>query len=103
MGEDDKYDDLAARVKLAVRQLNGTLDYEGADKDSELIAEVAIKGDGHIFCFSPGKKSLVKVSRGIKGYIIDTVKDRYDKYLVYTWDGYLVEIYENELIFTGFD
>jgi hypothetical protein len=103
MGEDDNYDELAARIKLAVRQLNGTLDHEGVDKDSELIPEIAIKGTGHIFCFSPGKKRFVKVSRGIKGYIINTVKDTLNKYLIYTWDGYLVEIYEDELIFTGFD
>ena len=103
MGEDDNYDELAARIKLAVRQLNGTLDHEGVDKDSELIPEIAIKGTGHIFCFSPGKKRLVKVSRGIKGYIINTINGTLNKHLVYTWDGYLVEIYEDELIFTGFD
>ena len=49
MGEDDKYDELAARIKIAVKQLNGTLDHEGVDKDCELIPEVAIKGTGHIF------------------------------------------------------
>tara|TARA_B100000214_G_scaffold373810_1_gene354953 strand:+ start:1934 stop:2245 length:312 start_codon:yes stop_codon:yes gene_type:complete len=103
MGEDDNYDELAARIKLAVKQLNGTLDHEGVDKDCELIPEIAIKGTGHIFCFSPGKKRFVKISRGIKGYIINAVENTIDKYLVYTWDGYLVEIYENELIFTGFD
>ena len=103
MGEDDNYDELAARIKLAVKQLNGTLDHEGVDKDSELIPEIAIKGTGYLFCFSPGKKRFVKISRGIKGYIINSVENTLDKYLVYTWDGYLVEIYENELIFTGFD
>jgi|TARA_R110000824_G_scaffold299973_1_gene488042 hypothetical protein len=103
MSEDDKYDELAARIKLAVRQLNGTLDHEGVDKTSELIPEVAIKGTGYLFCLSPGKKRFVKISRGIKGYIIDTVNNALNKYLVYTWDGYLVEIYEEELIFTGFD
>ena len=103
MDSDQSYDDLAERIKLAVRQLNGTLDYTGVDKDSELIPEVAIRGTGSIFCLSPGKKQFVKVSRGIKGYIIDTVKNNIEKYLVYTWDGYLVEIYREELIFTGFD
>ena len=103
MSENDNYDKLAERIKLAVRQLNGTLDHEGVDKESELIPEVAIKGTGYIFCFSPGKKRFVRVSRGIKGYIINTVEDTLNKYLVYTWDGYLVEIYEDELIFTGFD
>ena len=53
MSENDNYDELAERIKLAVRQLNGTLDYEGVDKDSELIPEVAIRGTGYIFCFSP--------------------------------------------------
>ncbi len=103
MSEDSDYDKLAERVKLAVRQLNGTLDYDGIDKDSELIPEVSIKGTGYIFCFSPSKKTFIKVSRGIKGYIIKPVTNAIDKYLVYTWDGYLVEIYDEELIFTGFD
>ena len=103
MSENDEYDKLSEKVKLAVRQLNGTLDYDGVDKDSELIPEVSIKGTGHIFCFSPGKKNFIKISRGIKGYIIKPVTGKLDKYLVYTWDGYLVEIYDDELIYTGFD
>jgi|TARA_B100000287_G_scaffold393029_1_gene405914 hypothetical protein len=103
MSQNDDYDELAEKIKLAVRQLNGTLDYEGVDRESQLIPEVAISGTGHIFCFSPGKKSFVKISRGIKGYIIKTVEGTLDKYLVYTWDGYLVEIDDSELIFTGFD
>tara|TARA_R100000149_G_C5812524_1_gene95204 strand:+ start:254 stop:574 length:321 start_codon:yes stop_codon:yes gene_type:complete len=103
--DDEKYDTLAARIKLVTRQLNGTLDYDGEDKDSELIPEIAIKGTGYMFCFEPSKKRLVKISRGIKGYIIDTLDNNKDmiEYLVYTWDGYLVQIGEEELIFTGFD
>ena len=62
MGEDDNYDELAARIKLAVKQLNVTLDHEGVDKDSELIPEIAIKGTVYIFCFSPGKKRFVKIA-----------------------------------------
>ena len=103
--DDEKYDILAERIKLATRQLNGTLDYTDKDKDSELIPEVGIKGTGHMFCFEPSKKRLVKISRGIKAYIIDTLEHNKDmiRYLVYTWDGHLVHIDEDELIFTGFD
>ena len=33
MSQNDDYDELAEKIKLAVRQLNGTLDYEGVDRE----------------------------------------------------------------------
>ena len=45
-------------------------------------------------------KSFVKIERGQKALIIE---DREETYLVYTFDGFLVQIDKDEIIHTGFD
>ena len=97
--------DLISRIKLAAMQLNGKIPYKEQEEIDkiELLPEVAIKGTGIKFCFSPGKRRFVKICRGQKAYIIDDMINNPDKCLVYTWDGFLVEIEFDELSETGFD
>ena len=94
-------------IKLAIKQINGIPDELDEDgKEIELIPEIAIgNGDGarYIHCYSPGKKRFIKISTGQKGYIIDQMEDNEDKFLVYTYDGHLVELPIKEIFFTGFD
>tara|TARA_R110000782_G_scaffold165692_2_gene257651 strand:- start:1350 stop:1673 length:324 start_codon:yes stop_codon:yes gene_type:complete len=103
--DDDSLDDLKNRIKLAVEQLNGKIPYKTQEEIDKivLLPEVAIKGQGYIFCFSPSKKGFIRVLRGQKAYIIDEMPDKPEKCFVYTWDGFLVEIEQEELFFTGFD
>tara|TARA_B100000886_G_C20384958_1_gene475612 strand:+ start:996 stop:1310 length:315 start_codon:yes stop_codon:yes gene_type:complete len=91
---------LKERIKLAIEQLNGKIPYKTQEElDSiELLPEYAIKGTGYMYCFAPGKKRFVRICRGQKVYIIDDVLESSDKYLVYTWDGFLVEIEIEELL-----
>jgi hypothetical protein len=102
---DDSLDELKNRIKLAVEQLNGKIPYKTQEEIDKivLLPEVAIRGNGYIFCFSPSKRSFIKVIRGQKAYIIDEMPDKPDKCFVYTWDGFLVEIEQKELLSTGFD
>ncbi len=104
MSEED-LDEKKRRVALAIEQLNGKIPYktqEELDK-IELLPEYSIKGTGYIFCFSSSKRRFIKVCRGQKAFIIDELNSNPDKYLVYTWDGFLVEIEIDELRKTGFD
>tara|TARA_Y100001973_G_C5021494_1_gene243370 strand:- start:240 stop:566 length:327 start_codon:yes stop_codon:yes gene_type:complete len=94
------YSDLKDRVKLAVEQLNGKIPYKTQEEldNIVLLPEFAIKGKGYKYCFSPGKKRFVRVCRGQKAYIIDEMPENLEKCLVYTWDGFLVEIEVDELL-----
>jgi len=100
-------EEASRKIKLVIKQINGLPDeIDENGNEIELIPEIAI-GSGvkayHIHCYSPGKKRFIKISSGQKGYIIDEMQDNDEKYLVYTYDGHLVEISEKEIHFTGFD
>lgn len=100
-------EEASRKIKLVIKQINGIPDeIDENGNETELIPEIAI-GSGtesyYIHCYSPGKKRFIKISSGQKGYIIDEMQDNKEKYLVYTYDGHLVEILEEEIHFTGFD
>ncbi len=102
---DEDLDTKKERVKRAIEQLNGTIPYkpqEELDK-IELLPEYYIKGRGYLFCFSSAKRKFQKVCRGQKAFLIDELPNKPDKYLMYTWDGFLVEVDISELTETGFD
>tara|TARA_R100001082_G_scaffold99495_1_gene68256 strand:- start:22 stop:336 length:315 start_codon:yes stop_codon:yes gene_type:complete len=101
----DDYDKLKERITLAIEQLNGKIPYKTQEEIDRIILlpEVAIKGSGIIFCFSPSKKSFIRIIRGQKAYIIDDLSNNPEKCFIYTWDGFLVEIEQDELMVTGFD
>lgn len=87
------------RIKTILKQAAGSV----KPSDGELIPEVAIKGAGPLFCYSPSKKSYVNVTRGLKAYIIDERPDGNGNLLIYTFTAQLVEINPDELIYTGYD
>jgi hypothetical protein len=95
-------EDLISRIKLAAAQLNGRIPYKKQEEIDkiELIPEVCIKGTGYLFCYQPDSKSFVKIDRGQKALIME---ERKDTYLVYTFDGFLIEIDKSEVLSTGFD
>jgi hypothetical protein len=95
-------EELISRIKLAAAQLNGRIPYKKQEEidNIELIPEICIKGTGYIFCYQPDSKSVVKIDRGQKALIME---ERKDTYLIYTFDGFLVEISKEEILTTGFD
>ena len=91
-----------SRIKLAAEQMNGKIPYKKQQEldKIELVPEVCIKGNGYIFCYQPESKSFVKIQRGQKALVIE---DRDDVYLIFTFDGFLVQIEKEEVFFSGFD
>ena len=65
--------------------------------------KTATPWEGYLHCYSPGNKRFIKISKGQKAYIIDNMDNDKEKCLIYTWDGYLVEIYVDEIFAIGFD
>ena len=93
---------LVATIKLAAEQMNGKIPYkeqEELDK-IDLVPEVCIRGTGYLFCYQPESKSFINVKRGQKALVIE---DRKDSYLIYTFDGFLIEIGKDEIYFSEFD
>lgn len=95
-------EDLIARIKLAAAQLNGRIPYKEQEEIDkiQLVPEVCIRGTDYLFCYQPESKSFIKIERGQKALVIE---DRQDSYLIYTFDGFLVEINKEEVFFSEFD
>jgi hypothetical protein len=88
----------SARVEQIVRQITG----KKIDKDKKLITPAMIKGSGIIFLWAPTKKTLIKVNRGIRVYVVSYDMDEKDRILVY--DGYnLLAIHPDDLEEIGFN
>jgi uncharacterized protein YlaN (UPF0358 family) len=68
--------------------------------DGALVPEMIIQGEGIMYCYSPHNKEHVKVGRGTRVYLIE---QNDGKALIYTFEGHVVEIEEEELIYIGFD
>ena len=88
----------SARVEQIVRQITG----KKIDKDKKLITPAMIKGSGIVFLWAPTKKTLIKVNRGIRVYVVSYNMDEKDRILVY--DGYnLLAIHPDDLEEIGFN
>jgi len=96
----DNVSESKKRIKQIVRQFAGTI---LEDEVEELIPEYAIMGTGYIFCFEPSKRCFVKISRGTKAFIVNETVNNAGRVLIYTFNGDLVEIDPDELLYTGFD
>ena len=99
MGKDDTSESKKI-INQIVKQFSGTL-LEG--EVEELIPEHAIIGTGYLFCLDPFKKRFVKINRGSKIFIVDENINSAGRVLIYTFNGELVEINPDELLYTGFD
>ena len=87
-----------ALLKQIFSQLSGKI-----SEDEELIPEMAIRGSGHIWCYDPTAKSIVRISRGIKCFALDSTVDSLGRIMVYTIANDVILIEEDDLIYTGFD
>ena len=88
----------SARVEQIVRQITG----KKVDKTKDLINSAIIKGSGIVFLWAPTKKTLLKVNRGIRVYVVSYDMDEKDRILVY--DGYnLFAIHPDDIEEIGFN
>tara|TARA_Y100000310_G_C20223002_1_gene596609 strand:- start:187 stop:486 length:300 start_codon:yes stop_codon:yes gene_type:complete len=73
-----KYD--VNRIQKIVNDLAGEIDPENGPPAP--IYE--IKGNGYIWCFSPSKKTMVRIPRGGKIYILDSEPDENNRLLIFS-------------------
>ena len=88
----------SSRIEQIIRQITG----KKLDKSIEMVNPAMIKGSGIIFLWAPTKKTLLKVNRGIRVYVVSYDMDEKDRILVY--DGYnLLAIHPDDLDEIGFN
>ena len=91
-----KLSKLQERLRTIMRQISGDVE----NISGELVPEMTIKGHGALYCYCPSSREFVKINRGTRAYIL---KHYIEKVLIYTIEGYVVEIDEEELIYIGYD
>tara|TARA_R110002124_G_scaffold147617_1_gene312915 strand:+ start:3335 stop:3622 length:288 start_codon:yes stop_codon:yes gene_type:complete len=88
----------SSRIEQIVRQITG----KKLDKSIEMVNPALIKGSGIIFLWAPSKKTLMKVNRGIRVYVVSYEIDEKDRILIY--DGFnLLAIHPDDLEEIGFN
>tara|TARA_A100000172_G_scaffold81156_1_gene73418 strand:- start:2357 stop:2644 length:288 start_codon:yes stop_codon:yes gene_type:complete len=86
------------RIEQIVRQISG----KKLDKSKKLVSPAMIKGTGIVYLWAPTKKTLLKVNRGVRVYVVSYDMDEKDRILVY--DGYnLLAIHPDEIEEIGFN
>jgi len=88
----------SARIEQIIRQITG----KKLDSSVNMITPAMIKGSGIIFLWAPTKKTLMKVNRGIRVYVVSYEMDEKDRILIY--DGFnLLAIHPDDLEEIGFN
>ena len=87
------------KFKNLIKQISGTI----TERDGELVPYHAIQGRGHIWCFQPTSKTMVRVSRGTKIFVLDLGAPEDEKCLAITMTGTPIIIEKKEIEEIGFD
>ena len=88
----------SGRIEQIIRQITG----KKLDDSTNMISPAMIKGSGIIFLWAPTKKTLMKVNRGIRVYVVSYEMDEKDRILIY--DGFnLLAIHPDDLDEIGFN
>lgn len=72
-------------------------------EEEEPIPEMGIRGSGHLWCYDPTTRCIIRVARDIKCFVLDGNRDDLGRIMVYTIANDVILIEEDELIYTGFD
>ena len=88
----------ADRIEQIIRQITG----KKLSESKDMVTPAMIKGTGIVYLWAPTKKTLLKVNRGIRVYVVSYDMDEKDRILVY--DGYnLLAIHPDEIDEIGFN
>jgi len=87
------------KFKTLVKQITGTI----TEDDGELVPYHTIKGKGDIWCFQPSTKTMVRLIRGTKIYILDRGSESEPQCLAYTDNGNIVILDKDEIEEIGFN
>ena len=86
------------RLKDILKQVAGDVE----NMDGDLITPMLIRGSGIMYCYAPYGREFVKVCRGLRVYVVEE-ENIEGKTLIYTNEGYIVEIESEELEPAGFN
>ena len=88
----------SGRIEQIIRQITG----KKLSESKDMVTPAMIKGTGIVYLWAPTKKTLLKVDRGIRVYVVSYEMDEKDRILVY--DGYnLLAIHPDEIDEIGFN
>ncbi len=97
MSSDKKRYD-SKKLQQIIKQLSGEINPD----DGPLPPIHKIKGKGYMWCYSPMKKTMVKVNMGNKVYILDDEPDEKNQLMVYT-PNEIIFIDKKEIIELGYN
>ena len=67
------------KLEKIIKHLSGEINPK--DRPPPPIYE--IKGKGHVWCFSPSKKTMTRIVRGSRIYILDKIPDEEGRLLIF--------------------
>ena len=85
-------------IQQIIKQLSGEINPD----DGPLPPIHKIKGKGYMWCYSPMKKTMVRVNRGNKVYILDDEPDEKNQLMAYT-PNEIIFIDKKEIIELGYN
>ena len=86
-------------IKRIIRQISGKLEPD----DGPLIVPCIIVGKGHIWCYNPRNRDMVRILRGTKVFIVDSRVDSENRVMSYAETGEIALIEQDELLVLGFN
>jgi|1_EtaG_2_1085319.scaffolds.fasta_scaffold05479_3 hypothetical protein len=86
------------RLKDILKQVAGDVE----NMEGDLFSPFLIRGKGILYCYAPHSREFVKVCRRARVYILEE-ENMEGKALIYTPEGYIVEIEGAELVPIGFN
>jgi len=86
------------RLKQIIRQFDGSI----SKKNKFLVKPSKIDCKGHRWYYVPAKRKHIRISCGIKVYVVDYELDEYERVLVYDGNS-LFAVPEKEIIDLGFN
>jgi hypothetical protein len=87
------------KFKALIKQISGTI----TEKDGELVPYHAIKGKGIIWCYQPTTKTMVRIPRNSKIYVLDMGEENDPDCLAFSSDGIVFVIDKDEIEEIGFN
>jgi len=90
---------ITERLKRIVEQTSGKTE----DFVQELIPAYVIKGNGPMYCLLTDNRTFVKVERGITVYVVEENYSSDGKTLIYSINGDILLIEDEQIELIGFD
>lgn len=88
-----------AKFKTLIKQISGTI----TENDGDLVPFHVIKGQGALWCYQPTLKSMIRVLRGSKIYVLDMGDNNDEDCLALSADGIVFIINKDEIEEIGFN